>query len=649
MQLLDVEREDGILIPVEGESVSAVRFHPTSTTEPLPVVLTYTPYHIDDFATYGSDESFFRYIANAGYNVIVADLVGTGASSGLKREPDTMEEGTEAATIVEWLADRAWTTGAVGMIGKSYAATTSLKAAMEGPEPLRAIVPIHGPHTGYRDAHEGGSFAFYRMGADWAPYMHALAAKPPSRRDRNGRWADVWWNRLDALTDAEPWLFQYLDHQTKDAYWADKDVPLNTLDVPTLAVCGWRDAYTTSTLEYFEATDAPKQLILGPWGHEMPHTASEKPIDFGSRVIEWFDHFLKNASNGALEHPKRTIWTSRGHKPGRGEWNRIGGWSSLATDGISLALTPNGLESADAFTGDGLETTYEYDHTVGMHSIDGVYVSGSRLDTNPDDVRSLTFTTPPLTAPREVTGTGTAQLRVSATTADPMIVVRVVDVAPDGSATLVTHGELQASRRGGESASDPLQVGETYELSIPLKPTSHIFEVDHEIRVAVSNAYFPLNYPEREQGSMTVTSTPDEPSVVFLPGGTASQSRLDRKSIEMARSDWSGENIWLGRRPHTSWETARDHTNGSARVTISNTDDLVLPHANVRSSIETTCRSLEREPLSATADANIDFELAYDDETVHVETSSQVRRDSARIQTRILIDDRLVFDEQWWR
>jgi len=644
-----VERREDLLIPVLGETVAATRYRPTDADGPLPALLTYSPYHKDDFATFGSYEPTLTYLALAGYEVVAADLVGTGASSGFKREPDTMVEGKEAAAIVDWLAAQEWTTGRVGMFGKSYAATTSLKAAMEAPEALRAIVPIHGPHTGYREAHEGGSFAFYRMGGDWTPYMHALAARPPSRRDAEGRWAEVWQERLDGLRETDPWLFQYLDHQTRDEYWAEKDVPLDSLSVPTFAVCGWRDAYARSTIEYYRATDAPKRLLLGPWGHEMPHKASEAAIDFRRQVVEWFDHFLKDEENGALDRPKLAVWTGLGETD-RGTWRGLDAWPEAEDPGVSLALTPDGLVPTESYAEGALEATYEYDHTVGMESLDGVYFSSDPVDTNADDARSLTFETPPLERSLELTGTGEARLRVTATTADPMVVVRVVDVAPDGSASMVAHGELQASHRDGDADPAPLTPGKEYELTVPLTPKSHVFGAGHRVRVAVSNASFPLTFPTREQGATTLRSDPEAPSRVVLPGVEHDGSVTFEDAVEMAPPDESVPTTgWRATDARTAWETAREHVGDAARVTMTDEGTLDLPHVDLESSVTAECRVAARDPTTATVTSDVEMTLDYGTETVRVESTSRVTRDLAQLWTRVTVEDHPVFEETWRR
>ena len=82
--------------------------------------------------------------------------------------------------------------------------------------------------------------------------------------------------------------------------------------------------------------------------------------------------------------------------------------------------------------------------------------AGIPADTTPDDVRSMTFETERLDAPIELTGSGTATLRITPTSTDPQVSVRVTDVAPNGSATLVTRGQLRLTHRDGHE--EPTEV-----------------------------------------------------------------------------------------------------------------------------------------------------------------------------------------------
>ncbi|MDY6764969.1 MAG: CocE/NonD family hydrolase, partial [Halobacteria archaeon] len=81
-----VEQDPTIQFSVDGETVAATRYEPTDVDGPSPAVLWYTPYHKDDQTTFGRYDPLLEYIAAHGYEVVAADMVGTGASTGYRDE-----------------------------------------------------------------------------------------------------------------------------------------------------------------------------------------------------------------------------------------------------------------------------------------------------------------------------------------------------------------------------------------------------------------------------------------------------------------------------------------------------------------------------------------------------------------------------------
>lgn len=656
-----VYRDDDLLIPVGGETVAASRYAPPDSRDPRPSLLMYIPYHKDVFTPQTTAAPLVEYLARSGYNVVTADVVGTGASSGVKPKPGSMDEGHQAVELIDWLVDQPWATDSVGMFGISYGATTSLKAAALNPDHLDAIVPIHGPHTQYRDTYQGGAFAFYRMGS-WTTYMQVLQALPPTRRDDEGRWADIWRRRLDSLEDHDPWLFDFLEHEAKDDYWTGTDVAVENIRVPTFAVCGWRDRYARSTTEYYDAIDAPKRLLLGPWRHEMPHRGRESAIDFRPQVVEWFDHHLTNAETAVPERPDIAVWTERdgGGEIDAGHWRELKSWPVLPqdeageatadVDEIAFSATPDGLLATGEFVAGTVESTRAYDHSVGLNSPADVYVASEPADTTADDVRSITFETDPLESPTELTGTGAVDLQVSATTSDPYLVARVVDVAPDGVSTLVTHGELWTVRRNGFQLTDDLAPGESYTITVPLKPKSHVFEAGHRIRLAVSAAYFPLNLPPGKQGKVTLWSSPRAPTTLRFPGRRLSTPIRFTNEIEMGSPDESIPPV--PQRVHgdaASWTVSRDHLDESATLRTTTEYRADLPHGDLAYESVVVARVRPGNPGSARLET--DITLAFDDgaRTTTVEGTSRVTRDTTSLDVRVLFDDHVQWSQCWYR
>ena len=645
-------RHTDLRIPVGDETVAANRYEPPDGPTPGPAVLMYIPYHKDDFITYGAYNPLLEYIAHHGYHVVIADIVGTGASTGVKELPLEPAEGPDAATIVEWIAEREWCDGHVGMVGKSYGGLTCLKAAAENPEHLDAIVPIHAPQTAYRDITTGGAFAFHAMGGHWTALVQALQAMPPTYRDSEGRWAAVWSERLDGLRAYDPWLFQFMDHEARDEYWESRDITVEAIRVPTLAVSGWRDGYPQTTIEYVEAIDAPTRLVLGPWRHIMPHRGRESAIDFRRQVVTWLDHFLKGAENEALDGPPIQYWTERdgggivdgGVWRGREEWPR----ADESSDVLMWTLTSGGLVSGEGFEGRPLDVEYEVDHTVGVDSFD----QGRPTDTTPDDVRSLTFESDPLDRPIEVTGTGTVRLRLVPTTPDPVVSVRLIDVHPDGEARLVSHAELQASRHTGVEVPTDLVPGEETTISLKLKPTSHVFKSGHRLRVAIAGAWFPAMCPTPGEQTLTVRSSSTNPAVVRLPGREHDGEPTFDDAVEMAKPDTAvvptvSPAIVDSDR---SWSITREQHRDKATVASSSRQVIDLPHAErMTYSQAIEAAVVADDPTSATLNRRTEIEIVYPTETVRIGAENTVSQAVTQAHTTVSVNDRTIFDETWTR
>lgn len=650
-----LRRHHDLLIPVGDETMAATRYEPLEESGPLPVVLMAIPYRKDDRITYGRYDPDLQYIARQGYEVVAADLLGTGASSGRKPHPMAGDEGEQVATAIEWLADRPWSTGTVGMYGKSYGAFTQLRAAAERPDSLAAIAPTMVGNSLYETSYPGGTVSGLRR-AMWTTQMLASRVLPPSYRDRDGRWAEVWKDRLQEIQEERPWFFKYLDHPTKDEFWREASVRVEEIEVPALVTVGYRDTHTPSVVEYFDRMNSTRRLLLGPWRHTMPHRGRESTVDYRRQAVEWYDQFLKGESTGALDRPTVSFWTERdgGWRIDGGSWRGAASWPTVdaAEDPIALSVTPDGLARAAAFEDGAVEAEYEYDHSVGPNSLDRVgFVANESPDTTPDDVRSLVFDTGPLTDAIEFTGTGEARIRLRAGTPDPLVFVRVNDVAPDGETTLVTHGLLRASHRDGHDESKPLEPGREYDLSIGLKPKSHVFERGHRIRLAVGAAYFPRAFPTRDHGSFAVLSTPDAPSGLSFPGVVHDAGVSFDDAIEMrGPDDLVSPASPLVSNHATAVETGREQFSDSARFATTDSYDIDLPHGPTmrwEHDVEASVRA--RDPLSANVHNDVRITLDYGYERVEVRTTSRLSHDLATVAATATVDGETVFDETWRR
>jgi hypothetical protein len=127
------------------------------------------------------------------------------------------------------------------------------------------------------------------------------------------------------------------------------------------------------------------------------------------------------------------------------------------------------------------------------------------------------YDTDPLAEDVEILGLPKALLQVSADAPLAQWFVRLCDVAPDGTVTLVAGAGQNGAHR--ESAENPkaLEPGRVFPLEIEMHFTSWIFPKGHRIRFAVNNALWPMIWPTPYPFTSSLFLGGATPSRVMLP------------------------------------------------------------------------------------------------------------------------------------
>src|SRR6266404_1032787 len=121
-----------------------------------------------------------------------------------------------------------------------------------------------------------------------------------------------------------------------------------------------------------------------------------------------------------------------------------------------------------------------------------------------DSFGSLEFDSEPLEERIETIGNAGVFLELSADRLDALVAVRLIDVAPDGRATQVTRGFLNLTHRDSSEEPTPLVPGKRYRVKVQLVGVAYAFLPGHRIRLAISNAYWPIVWPSPEPVTLTV-------------------------------------------------------------------------------------------------------------------------------------------------
>lgn len=502
-----------------------------------PAVIEYSPYRKGNYA---EPEYRFRYLAERGYVIVHFDVRGTGDSEGFTTDAYQDAERLDGYDVVEWAASQPWCDGNVGMWGISYCGVVCWQVAVQAPPHLKAIIVRSGTDDIYTEwTNPGGSPRPY-MYENYAPLMTAYNLAPPDPLLVGDRWAEMWQERLEKSI---PWGIGFITHLTDGRYWRDRSVrpDYGRVKCPVFVIDGWADWYYHPLLRAYANLDVPKRALMGPWSHMWPEEAIPGPrIDGARECLRWFDHWLKGIDTGMMDEPPVTLFV-RGWRPPSvvcvedvGEFRSADAWPPSRVEEAPLYLSANaGLSSVPPMCSDA--DSFEYDPTVGVaggkHGGGAFPPWGMPLDQRIDDALSLCYTTEPLEASVEVIGVPRAVLHVASTTDVAAFVVRLCDVAPDGTSALVTRGHLNATHRHSHAEPEPLLPGETYELDIELLACAYRFGAGHRIRLSISAADFQNAWPTPKPHTSTVRRSPEWPSRLLLPVGAPQDPPLPRPNL----------------------------------------------------------------------------------------------------------------------
>lgn len=525
-----------VWIPLaDGRRLAARLFLPANPT-PVPVILEYLPYRRRDGTRFSDDQTYLWFAAH-GYAGARVDIAGTGDSAGLIGDEYIAREQDDACEVIEWLGQQDWCSGAVGMIGHSWGGFSGLQAAARRPARLKAVVSVYSTDDRYGcDAHYMGGCLIDNNFSWGGAFFNYCALPPDPAVVGHDTWRDMWRARIEAVTLIPA---DWLRHQRRDDFWKHGSVceDFNAIACPVLAVGGWLDGYTRTVFNLVENLKAPCKGIIGPWGHKMPEIGFPGPaIGFLQECLRWWDRWLKGKANGVEDDPDMRLYLMEPLTPDPvaalrpGRWLAIRDWREAAPRPQSFTLGSGGSLSQDrtaAATGE--PRSVRSPLTVGQTAQDwcpygqGRVAADGAVDQRIDDALSLCFDHAPLMAPLHILGTGWVRLRVSADRPLAQVAVRLTDVAPDGTSTLVTFGVLNLAHRDSSEFPEALVPGKFYDVQVELKPVGQIVPLGHRLRLAISPAYWPMLWPSPERVTLTVDPAGSRLDLPLLAAGFQSE------------------------------------------------------------------------------------------------------------------------------
>ena len=498
-----------------GITLAATLYMPTGAPQGahFPAILNYLPYRKDDDSAQ-EQYGIFSYFARRGFVGAAVDIQGFGDSGGAPpdREYSAVER-HDGEQVIAWLARQPWWNGKVGMFGISWGAFNSIQMAMRNPPALKAIIAVDGTNRLYKDdihyidgifhVDEYELYMDLSQGISGAPDF-SLATSVIGPR-----------------MNSKPWTLAYLEHQRDGAFWHRPERPLSTIHVPCFLIGGLHDGYRDSIPRMLEQVPAPVKAWIGPWNHSWPDDSDYGPLyGWRGQAVRWFDYWLKGRNTGVLADPKLMIYLQHWYPPGAqdqdipGVWRAYAKWPPRGRWQERLYLQPDhALDAKAAASG---RDRLPYVPSTGKNS--GIFWWGDLLpDQRPVDAHSLVYDTKPLSHAVAIIGFPHLMLRAAASAPLADWFARLEDVAPDGRVTLITGAGLNGAQRNSMLYPKYLVPGKFYTFSFNLHLASYVFPKGHRIRLALSNAMWPMAWPTPYRMHTTVQLGGPQASWIDLP------------------------------------------------------------------------------------------------------------------------------------
>jgi putative CocE/NonD family hydrolase len=494
----------------DGAAIDVALFRPQGLPagERVPVIVNATPYHHAQ-PTLDVRRCKPMYVdpyVPQGYAVAFVAVRGTGNSGGCM---DLFGPGERADLdqAVTWLAQREWSTGAVGMIGKSYEGATPWEVAAAGNPHLKTIVSMAGVPDVFELMYAGGNIDFRGPALlndlYYGPSIVTYAdGRPPERTAEVAACPDyVRGNEasLESSLTGEP-----------DAlgYWAERrykqDVERRYRGSVLLAQ-GFEDLNVPPSNQFpwvdrLRAHGIPVKLWLGQFAHVNPDQAGGEADrdDWPDVVLAWFDRYLKGADVDT--GPPVTVQDTEG------KWRTAGVWPPRDQT-RTYHLTADRTLATDP--GEGTAT-----HVLGpdpVHTQPGTVV----LPETPLDAGCPAPTCTAFTLPAAA-----ARLRFAGR---PELVLRVTPTAPAGhvsaylfaGAQRIGWGQADVRFPNDDLRREPVTPGTPMDLRLRFQPTDAVVPAGEPLTLILS------------QGAAydRIPSLPTAP-LVLESGGAASRLQL---------------------------------------------------------------------------------------------------------------------------
>ncbi|HET8594756.1 MAG TPA: CocE/NonD family hydrolase [Intrasporangium sp.] len=494
---------DGSDVELHADVLRPAHLPPDART---PVILSIGPYfaHIgqtgnDGFSGTGPSERFNDLVEGGdlmarGYTFVMVDLRGFGASTGCL---DWVGPGEQAdiQAAVDWAANQPWSTGKVGMYGKSYDAVTGLVGANQGRPGLEAVVAQEPLWDMYNYLFSNGVRRPNYLGT---PRAYNSIASLPGMQDDSDRYKA---NAAYEKSHPECLANNLKDTQDPDRasdYWQARDLAAMAKgsQVPLFVTQGFIENNTKpEDIERYLTNHAgPERGWLGQWEHVRGNeTNSQGRLLMGragwfDEVMRFYDLHLKGI-NPSVQDPSFLIEGSDGVWRAQDSWPETNRETSVRLQPGSYVDNGRARTAAPQAADSGV---WDMEHAPDLSTGPQDHGYGPKPRTT-DDGKGFYSWSKPVNSDVRVTGTPRVSFTASG---EGNVLVRLWDVAPDGTA--VMFDEQMSLVRGGavefdlKSTDWTLAKGHQLVVGIGTNTTRSWADTPSNQRISVSSASLAL-------------------------------------------------------------------------------------------------------------------------------------------------------------
>ncbi|WP_436520949.1 CocE/NonD family hydrolase [Actinoplanes sp. HUAS TT8] len=416
----------------------------------------------DRFADFTGGTGLFA----RGYTYVMVDLRGFGGSTGCLDWVGPGEQADVRAAI-QWAARQPWSTGKVGMYGKSYDAVTGLVGNNLRLGALKAVVAQEPVWNMYNYLFSNG---VPRPNVTGTPNAYNGIATMPTLPDDTARYraaAAYETGHPECLTDN---LTNNNNPDLDSSYWRARNLAASAegTNTPLFVTQGFIENNTKpeDVQEFLGNHRGVERGWMGQWEHVRGNETNgdgqllQGRAGFFDEVMRFYDYYLKGIRPQV-------------HDPAFAVEDSTGVWRAQPTWPLATSSATAGLPDGQ-YVDDGLPSTLAAPAVAGTqwdmeHAADPAPPAGLRqTPLAAGDAHSYFSWSTPVTSRLRITATPRVTLNASAA---GNVMVRLWDVAADGTSVMFDENVSLVEKAG--------------RVSFDLKSTDWTFEAGHQLGVQI--------------------------------------------------------------------------------------------------------------------------------------------------------------------